>query len=204
MKATQERKLSMYYEVKDFLTANAMVVNTLPNFAGFNTQFNGYVSQIETLRKQQEADKTGIAKNKDLLKEDLIAKAADVARKVGAYAAVVNNTVLAAEVGYSKSDFRKCADTILRDRAQVVYDRANANVANLAAYGVTAAVLTALQTAITTYAGYFAKPKLGISDKKLATDSLADVFALADGVLTDKMDKLVEVVRNSQAVFYAG
>lgn len=204
MTTSQERKLSMYYSVKDFLAANAAIVNTLPNFGGFNTNFNGYISQIEATRKLQEADKTGIAKNKLSLKEDLVAKAVDVARKVGAYAAVTNNMVLAAEVNYTESALEQSADTILRDKAQVIYDRANSNLAALASYGVTAAILTALQVAITTYASNFSKPKQGINDKKQATDGLVDLFKLADGVLSGKMDKIVEVVRASQPVFYTG
>jgi len=204
MTISQERKLSMYYSVKDFLMVNATIVNTLPNFGAFNTLFNGYISQIEAIRKLQEADKTGIAKNKLSLKDDLVAKAVDVARKVSGYAAVTNNMVLAAEVDYTESSLNRSADTILRDKAQVIYDRANSNLAALASYGVTAAVLTNLQLAITAYASNFAKPKQGINDKKQATLSLADLFKLADAVLTEKMDKIVEVVRASQPVFYTG
>ena len=50
------------------------------------------------------------------------------------------------EVWMGKSDLEKCADTILRDKCQVIYTKANANLTALSGYGITAAVLTALQT----------------------------------------------------------
>lgn len=140
---------------------------------------------------------------KNQLKATLIAQAIDVSRKVAAYATIVNNTVLLNEVKYPESDLKRCADTILKDRCQVIYDRANANVAALATYGVTAAILTGLQTAITNFNAAIPKPRLGINDKKQATTQLASLLDNVD-INLSKIDTLVEIVRITQVNFYRG
>lgn len=203
MEIIQERKLSMYLVVKDLLsqTSNATIVTALPSFGGFLTSFNSGVTSLQTIREAQELDRTGIAVNKNELKIDLIFKAIDIARKVTAYAKANNLSILAGEVSYSESDLKKSADTILRDKCQVIYAKANANLTALATFGVTAALLTALQTAITNYNFAIPRPRLGIVTKKQATNQIKVLFKSID-ILLEKMDSIVEVVRNSQLVFY--
>ena len=203
MTSEQESRLSMFMAVRDFLTANATITATLPNYAGYFTAVQNGITSIQTIREQQEFDKTGITENKNQLKATLIAQAIDVSRKVIAYAAFVNNTVLLNEVKYPESDLKRCADTILKDRAQVIYDRANANVAALATYGVTAAILTSLLTAITNFNAAIPKPRLGINDKKQATTQLASLLDTVD-INLSKIDTLAEIVRTTQVNFYNG
>jgi hypothetical protein len=201
MTLKQESRFSMQLVVRDYLTTNAAITATLPNYAGFFSGVSSGIVQIQSIRAQQEADKTGIAVNKTQLKADLIPLAMDVSRKVVAYATIVDNTVLLNEVNYSETDLRISADTILRDRCQVIYDRANANVAVLAAYGVTAAIVANLLNALNAYTVSIPKPRLGITDKKKATEQLVLLLKEVDDNLA-KIDVLVEIVRVTQANFY--
>ncbi len=203
MTSEQVIRLSMFMAVRDFLTANATITATLPNYAGDFTAVQNGITSIQTIREQQEFDKTGIAANKNQLKTTLISQAMDVSRKVVAYALYVNNTVLLNEVKYSETDLKKSADTILKDKSQVIYDRANTNLAALATYGITAAILTSLQTAITNYNAAIPKPRLGINDKKQATAQLAVLLDTVDSNLL-KIDSLAEIVRLTQVNFYNG
>jgi hypothetical protein len=202
MTSEQESRFSMQLVARDFLTANATITATLPNYAGFFTAVTTGITQIQSIREQQEFDKTGIALNKTQLKTNLIALAIDVSRKVVAYATIVNNTVLLKEVKYTESELKKSADTILKDRCQVIYDRANANLAALATYGVTAVILTNLLNTLNSYNTSIPKPRLGIADKKLATEQLAILLKSVDDNFA-KIDALVEIVRVTQANFYS-
>jgi hypothetical protein len=202
MTSGQESRFSMHLVSRDFLTQNATITATLPNFVGYFTAVQSGITQIQTIREQQEFDKTGITANKNLLKTNLIAQAIDVSRKVVAYATYVNNTVLLGEVNYTESDLKRSADTILKDRCQVIYDRANANVAALSTYGVTPALLTSFLTTLNAYNVSIPKPRLGIADKKEATEQLAILLKSVDDNLS-KIDTLVEVVRVSQPNFYS-
>jgi hypothetical protein len=198
----QESKYSMELALRDFLNQNATITATLPNFGTLFPTFTGNINQIQIIREQQETDKTGIAVNKDLLRADLVAKALDISRKTEAYAKMTNNAVLTREVHYSETDLKKAADTILKDRALLIYDKANANLAALATYGITAAILATLKSAIDLFNASIPKPRLGITEKKQATDQLDKLFKANDAIL-ETFDTIVEVVRLTQPVFYA-
>jgi hypothetical protein len=118
-----------------------------------------------------------------------------------AYATNSNNAVLLAETSYTESDLKRSPDTVLKDRCQVIYDRANSNLTALSTYGVTAAILTNLSTAITNFNTAIPKPRIGIADKKLATVQLATLFDTLDSNFA-KIDVLVEMVKVSQVNFY--
>jgi hypothetical protein len=201
MTIKQERKLSMELALRDFLLQNATITTTLPSFATYFTPFQANVTAIQSIRIQQEIDKTGITASKKTLRDDLIVKAVDIIRKVTAYAKVTNNAQLIKEIGYSESALKKSADTILRDICQVVYDKTNANIAALSTYGIVAATLTAFQTAITNYNVAIPKPRLGQLEKQQATTQLDQLFKLNDDLL-GKIDALVEIVRLTQVIFY--
>jgi Carboxypeptidase regulatory-like domain len=201
MTSKQESRFSMQLVVRDYLVSNSGITATLPNYAGFFSGVSSGIIEIQEIRAQQEADKTGIAGSKTQLKASLIALAMDVSRKVVAYATIVDNKELLEEVNYVESELRTSADTILKDRCQVIYDRANANLAALAPYGVTAAIVANLLTALTAYNVAIPKPRLGITDKKRATEKLVVLLKEVDENLA-KIDVLVEIVRVTEVDFY--
>ncbi len=200
----EETKLSMYVAVRDFNTINATALNALPSYSTFTGQFNTLVDQIQTIRAQQETDRTGIAGSKAELRKALISQAVDIARKIVAFAQVSGNTTLKAEVDYTQSDLQNAADTILKDRCEIIRQRAAANQAAIAPYGVTAAMVTALQTQITTFLTAIPKPKAALSDRKLVTAKLKTLFDQGDVLLKTKLDALVETVRISNVDLYNG
>jgi hypothetical protein len=164
MTSYQESKLSMYVAVKDYLTTNAAIVTPLPNYSSTFTAFQNSLTSIQTYSEQQQFDKTGLAANKKQLKQTLLTLAGDASRKLTAYAQLTGNLVLLKEVQFSNSDLKRLPDMMLRDAVQGLYDRAQANLAALATYGITAATQTALQAAITAFVTAIPKPRLGINE----------------------------------------
>lgn len=199
----QESHLNMYLSVRDFLNQNATLVGALPNFPATVTTFQNSITQIQQTAELQEIDKSGIVTNKKQLRATLVTQAVDVARRVAAYATFVNNSTLLQEVNYTESDLNKSSDEKLKNRTQIIYDRANTNLAALATYGVTAPILTALLNDITAYNTAIPKPRLGITETKQATDQLALLFDGAESSL-NKIDMLIETLRISQPNFYVG
>jgi hypothetical protein len=198
----QESKYSMKLAVRDFFNKNATITATLPGYGALYALYLANIAQIQLIREQQEIDKSGIKDNKDLLRVDLVTKAYDVGKKTEVYAKMNNNVILAKEVHYSETDLSKAADSKLKDRALLIYDRANANLAALATYGITAAVLTALKNAIDLFNASIPSTRTGKTETKAATDQLAKLFKSDDDLLA-KFDLLVEVVRLSQPAFYS-
>lgn len=71
----------------------------------------------------------------------------------------------------------------------------------MSAYGVTAAIVANLLTALNAYTVSIPKPRLGITDKKRATEQLVVLLKGVDDHLA-KIDVLVEIVKVTQATFY--
>lgn len=137
MNVIQRIKLMMYMMVKDCLIVYSTIVASLPGFAGNSTTLNNNIVLIQPTGEQQEFDKTGVCASKKLLKKTLIEQANDISRKVVAYANNIGNIVLIKEIKYTKIELEHSADADLKNRAQCIFDRANANVTALATYGIT-------------------------------------------------------------------
>jgi hypothetical protein len=199
----QESRQSMYLAVRDFSSPNTSITTNLPNYTSNLTIVTNTITQIQSIGEQQKFDKTGITEGKNQLKTLLITTTADNSRKLTAYAKFTNNPTLLGEVKFTESDLKRCADTALKDYAQIVYDRAQTNVASLTNYGITAATQTAFLTAINNYNAVLASPRVGITVKSQATKQLVTLFKTADDALAN-MDTAVEIIRLSQANFYNG
>ncbi len=183
-----------------YLAANATITATLPNYAGYYTTVQTTIAQILAAKVQQEADKSGDTKTKKLLRTSLITQTIDVGRRVVAYATYVNNNALLALVNYTESDLKRSSDSNLVSICQVVRDNANANVAALATYGVTAAIITTLQTTITSFNATIPKGRVDTTDSGEATLLLATLFKTL-ATTWDKIDILVEMVRITSLIF---
>jgi hypothetical protein len=197
----QRIKLTMYMMAKDCLTVNSTIVTNLPGFSGNFTTIQNNITAIQATGEQQEFDKSGISDNKKVLKATLVNQATDISKKLVAYANNTVNAVLLKEINYSKSELDHAADADLKNKAQCIYDRANANVAALATYGITAAILTTFLTAINAFNAVIPKVQEGINEKKLTTAQLADLYTATD-VALDNIDKIVEIIRLTQPAFY--
>ena len=197
----QESTIKMSLASTSFLLANTAITNTLTGFSTYFTVIQATHPQIQAAQVQQEADKSGDTKAKKLLRTTLIAEAIDVVRKTVAYATNVNNNALLALVNYTESDLNKSSDTKLVGSCQVIHDNANTNVAALATYGITAAILTTLQTSINSFNAAIPKGRVDDTDSGEATQLLLTLF---NTLKTNwaKIDILVETVKVTQPNFY--
>jgi hypothetical protein len=185
MESLQESRLSMYLGVRDYHVSYTAITNPLPNYSSNSTIFLNAITQIQATSELQLTSKKGITESKKQLKEALIVQVADYSRKLGAYAKFTNNPVLAQEIKTNESKLRHIADTTVKDFAQLVYDRAQANVSALSAYGITAATQTTLLNAINAYNASIGKPRAGASEKSVYTKQLVTLFKTADAALAN-------------------
>ena len=199
----QRSKLGMGMATRDFLVPNATITTPLPNFPANNTLLQNTITQIQTIAELQDFEKTGITDNKSQLKSTVCILSADNSRKLVAFAMFTNNSVLLKEIKISESELKRLADAELKTKAQEIYDRAQTNVAALTAYGITAVTQTTLLNAINAFNTSIPKPRLGIDEKKQATQQLIVLFKTFDTAI-ENIDAVVEIVRLSQPNFYNG
>ncbi|MGE0076367.1 MAG: carboxypeptidase regulatory-like domain-containing protein [Bacteroidales bacterium] len=203
MNIIQKTKLSMFMVLWDFLSSNKTIVENLPGFTENGSILEGNINQIQATAELQQFKKTGVAESKRLLRASLIIQGEDTSRKMVAFATNTNNSVLLKEVQYSKSELIRASDSDLRAMVQGIYDRAHENIAQLATYGITEALLTSLLAAINMFNESIPKVRERTSTKRMYTVQLESLFSETEAAL-DRIDKIVEIVRLTQPEFYAG
>lgn len=201
MTSNQVSNLGMGAVTESFLDANAITTALLPGFLTYFAPLKSGIKQIQTIHEQQELSKKGITANKNRLRVTLTTQALDIERRVVAYATNTNNNALLGEVSFTESDLKKCPNMVLKDRCQVIYNCASSNATALEEYGVTGRGLNYLQSCIDNFNTAIPATRLGIADKKKATNQLSDLFDSMAANL-DKIDTLVEMVKISHPDFY--
>ncbi len=193
----------MYLALRDFLIPNEAITKDLPNFGANFTVLRDTIEKIQTIAELQRGDITGITKQKNEIRNTLIALTSDCSRKISAFAKNSNNTVLLSEVKTGKSGLVNVTDVALKDHAQIIYEKAQANLESLVSYGISAETQKILLDAINLYNTSIAKPRVGIAEKSQATKELVILFNTADTVIVN-MDYAVEIIRLTQSTFYNG
>ena len=85
-----------------------------------------------------------------------------------------------------------------------MHDEANAIIAQLADYNVTAATLAALQTRIDAYRLAIASPKMAIGERSTHTGLLKQEFARADMLVKKRLDGLIRGFEETQSAIRDG
>lgn len=201
MTSKQENKLSMYLAVMAVCIRNSSTWQTLQAFVDAYADFGARVTHIQNLAQSQAVNSTGLSADKEALRKTMAVATVEVALATNAYAKKVKNNDLAAKTSVSISTYMEGRDTIAATNALNIHAAATANLVNLAAYGVTAAKLTALKAKIDAYAASLSKPRDAVGSGSTATKQMGDEFDAADAALNDQMDALVPQFAAANATF---
>ena len=202
MKKTQERKSSMYIVVhKGLVNAPTTIIEFVPRYKFYEETLAEYIKEIEVFREKQERNATGTAKLKATLREAVTNATLNISRRMVAYATNVGDSELMDEIDYNESDLDKSADTTLRDKCQIVHDKALEKLEYFNEYGITKPMIESLQQDINKFKDHIPETRLKITNKKDATDELAKLFVKTDTHLK-KLDKVLEMLRQDHYEFY--
>lgn len=197
----QEDKLTMYYTVEAACDKHTAAWQTLPAFVTHHTAFTAEVAAIAEEADNQRAGGTGATRDKSIARQAMAELAFPLGTAVQAWALITGDNQLAARVYHPVSDYFRGRDTEAEEIARLVHTEATANLAALADYGVTQPKLDALDAAITAYHAVLVKPRGAITDRKAATETMAEAFARADDILNNRLDKLVPILAADQPAF---
>lgn len=201
MNAKQEAKLNMYRATEQHCDENSSIISQTPAFQTAFTTFKGKITDIIGTTSLTETALQGITVNKKTSKQDLCQLAADTASVIYAFASVNKNETLKAEVNYSYSALYKSKDDELAPRCQIIATRARENETELLPFGIKDADIEALELAIASYSQDAPKPRTALSQRKTQRANLKTLFAEADAILKDQMDKLVVTFRANNPDF---
>lgn len=190
--------------VERYLAGQQAVVSVLPHYTPIQAALQEYISRIQHFKQVQEVNQTGLTRQKDQYKEQLVTLAADTAIKLKAYATFSNLTVLLREIQYSENELRKSSTSALTDRSRIIHAKAQQHIQALGEYQLLQGQLDSLQSVIEAFVATVPDSRMGALTRKSATETLKNLFDEADLLLKDKLDVLVGVVRASHPDFYAG
>jgi len=203
MTGPQEDYLNMLYAIKVIIDKynGTWVANAV--FAASYGIVTTTIPLIEQNRDAQMTTSKGITTDKGVKRTTLTDKALFIINRIQSYATVTANNDLLESVHFTQSTFDKSRDTDIVGICDTIIAKANANITALATYGVTAALVTDLQTALTAYSSYIAKPRTVKAQSKNATENLALYFKQANDAVTTRLDLDIEVYKTSKPDFYS-
>ena len=140
--------------------------------------------------------------NKENLRNNVVALALLHADAGRSYATSTSNTILQQELKITKSKLLYLTDGQLGPYCQNIYNFVNPLVSSLASYGVTAATLAALQSAINVFLASVGKPHSIRSGAKAYTIGIEQQINTLNTLLKEQLDPLLTQYKVSYAIFY--
>ncbi len=192
----------MFDAVIAYCTSNSSIIATVPAFQSAFASFQSTVSEIHSVVQLQVNVITGITADKAKMKDNLAGAAANLAATVFAYASNSGNNALKEQVNFPPSELKSLKDKMLVATSGNIRDAANANLAALNNYGITAESITGFQTIIDAYVAQMSSPRNAVSQRASHAKTLVNLFKQANDALKTQLDKIALQFKLSNADFY--
>lgn len=151
----------------------------------------------------QGTPRTGIAQGKDRKQIEMINLAVAVAQgDVHSSAVAQGDDNHACQTDLEPSDLVNTAEAFVGPRCREIYTLAQAHAAALVAFGTTAAELSALDAAITTYDGLATAPRRATAVSSSVTADIAREIQAGSPLLKNELDKATMKFRQKNPDFY--
>ncbi|MCX6320711.1 MAG: carboxypeptidase regulatory-like domain-containing protein [Bacteroidia bacterium] len=203
MTTEQRIKLTMLLGVRNYGNQNEQVVKAITKFGSTFELLKKTTDEIQLIGEMQGVNKTGLASDKNKLKMTLVALAVKNSNKVAILAKQTNNDTLLKEIRFSETQLSRLPGTTLKEKVQIIYDRAEANIGNLAEQGITPDTQKVFLETITSFNNAIATPRTGIAVKREATQRLLVLFTTADSLI-EIMDLAAGSVKDEFPDFFNG
>ncbi len=201
MTTNQKIRLRMYLGIRNFVGQNEAIASSIPIFSGSYANLLNTINEIQTIGEMQGINKTGLALDKNKLKKKLIALAVKYSNKVAILAKLNKNDTLFNEVRFNESDLKRISEVTLKERVKIIYDKAKANLDNLAEQGITPDTQKQYLETITAFNNALETPRTGIAEKSKATQKLPVLFDKADSEI-EIMDLAVASAKDEYPDFF--
>jgi hypothetical protein len=195
MTGRQTDKYMMLQVVYDYLKdTDVAVIDQMPGMAGLIDELEGLLAAVSVENQNQNRNTTGFRVEKVRMRGELTAMILDVAYCLKAYSVTVKDTVLKNEVDLKGYKIDKLREHEVVSVGTFIRKKANGLLAELAPYGITAALLADFEDAIVEYRSMIPKSRLEITNKMQSTSSIKDLLKALDVVIAD-MDVVVRAYR---------
>jgi hypothetical protein len=202
MNSIQENKISMYLKVRTFYSNNLTVLNaSMPGLTSIVNTFNARLDQLTTFEQKAMEANDGFATQKQVNRADMTDKLMQIAGALRAHALVVQDEPLAAKAFTNKSTLNQMRDTDIIFWSENLAILAASFATALVPYGITAAKLTALNSANAKYRASIQTPADQRGESAAAGLEVDKKIIELDGSLRI-LDSLMESIRVDNSLLY--
>lgn len=192
----------MYNAVSGHGDKNLDIIKSIPAFLVFFLAFKGITAAIVNLIKRRSVNNKGGTTDKNVLREELINEGTIIAGMLYSYASATKNNTLKAKVDYSNSKLRDFSDEELGPHCQIILEAGQENVAQMADYSLTNAMLEDYKALAQEFDQAVPGPRNNTTKGKTMGTSLTTLFKESDELLADQMDRLALAFKKTHPEFY--
>jgi len=192
----------MYGAVKEVYEQHQTVFDAM---VARQTAFTAFLSKYATIKSlvaAQSSNITGVTQDKEVLRINLCNLSFSNMQVVKSYAVATGNNTLKTQMDYSLSDLLDITDESIAEFCQLRLDLTNTNIAALATYDITAATITAWQTAIDDYDEASGNPRNATTDLSTTTELIKNLIPETTKILSDQIDALVQPLKTTHNAVY--
>jgi hypothetical protein len=203
MTKEQNSFLQMFAAVKATTDAHTTAWTGFTSYATPYAAFVGLLPQADAALALQEKSSTGATDGKSDLRIALSAKLMQLTSTLVLYAQNVNNTILREDAQMTKSDMDKLSEKALVGHSIKLQSLVTPPIATaIAPMGITAAVLTSINTDTLAFNNLIGSPRHIIAESARGTEDLDRIITNAKRQLV-LMDLAMDVLKYTQPAFYS-
>jgi hypothetical protein len=203
MTADQEALYNMFRDTNKVGTDNPAILVAVPKMGTVFTELGNRINNISGLISLQAQVLTGMAIDKEQLKEVMATLQYNYAGPGRAWADENGSDANYNALNISKSKVLRTRDDQAGPVAQNVFNLLNTNSAALVAYGLSAAQLLELQNAINDYVASVPLPISGINQRQTYTQNIEIAINDTSKLLNRRLDNLVRGQVNIYGDFHS-
>jgi hypothetical protein len=203
MDRDDQNRTEMFSTVDGLMDQNNSIWSVVPAINETTADFKVIIADVgESIRKQATAT-GGAGDEKTNVRLSFEEKILEIADQLSALAAKNNDVNLGAQVEWSLSSLDKMGVDELEALGKTVSGLATANLAALAAYGITAADVAALDGLTARFHTVKNAPRTAIAGRKGQTQTQPVLVAKGMSLLRNRLDKQMTKFKKSNPEFYA-
>ncbi|PKO95676.1 MAG: hypothetical protein CVU14_11370 [Bacteroidetes bacterium HGW-Bacteroidetes-9] len=201
MKKTMINKHRMLVAVLDFLDKNESKLTFAPALLGYVDSAQDTLARIGSTQEAQLSSSEGYTQTKEAIQQQVIGSMLDIIRRAKAFAFVTNDLILKQAVNYTYNKLNKLPQDSLIDVCNKIVSDCKPKVDLMADYGLTPAMLEAIEPELAAYAAALPGTKQVIASRKTATAELKVLFAEVDHTFK-RIDALMDIISAADPLFY--
>lgn len=203
MKKTFKQQVDAMRAVLNFCQLQPIVWAAIQAFANAIAALSLQIQSIETTEAQQDENRTGITRNKSAKKKAMANEAVAVARVLQSYALNINDMILYAKMKIQFSSIFRGDNDIALSKCKFILEHAeDIELTELEPYGISAAVLNALETSIEEFQENATAPRNAKAQREALTTTLKTLVREGSLMMRDKVLFIGRQFKVSNPEFY--